>query len=220
MAASGEPVAGSAAGDLAWAGDGRLAEVAHDMRQPLATIRYLLEAAGHGEADAGTHLSLDAISKQVEYLTQLTEQLLSEPVSARTPVDLVALLRGAVASVQADLVKTGVRVELVTPDRLTIDADGVALHRAVVNLVQNAVRGAAPAGNVRLSLACRQGMAQLDIEDSGRGLGDDPPQAGGGRPLGLFITDRLVRAHGGHLVDVGPSADLGGAAVRLLLPAS
>ena len=44
------------------------------MRQPLATIRDLLEAAD-GEADATTHVSLDGISKQVEYLTQLTEQI-------------------------------------------------------------------------------------------------------------------------------------------------
>ena len=45
MAASGERVPGSPAGDLALAGGVRLAEVAHDMRQPLATIRYLLDAA-------------------------------------------------------------------------------------------------------------------------------------------------------------------------------
>ncbi len=200
-------------------GDGRLAEVAHDMRQPLATIRYLLEAAD-GEADAVAHVSLDAIRKQVEYLTELTEQLLSELASARTPVDLVALLHSAVATVRADLVRTGVRVELATPQRLTISADAVALHRAVVNLVQNAIRAAGPAGQVRLSLACRPGLVQLDIEDSGCGLADDPPEAGGGRPLGLYITDRLVRAHGGQLLDVGSSADLGGAAIRVLLPTS
>ncbi|MGZ4665467.1 MAG: sensor histidine kinase [Frankiaceae bacterium] len=219
MAASGERVPGSPAGDLALAGDVRLAEVAHDMRQPLATIRYLLDVAD-GEADAATHVSLDGISKQVEYLTQLTEHLLREPASARTSVDLVALLRGAMATVHADFVKTGVRVELATPERLSVAADGVALHRAVVNLVQNAIRAAAPGGQVRISLARRPGLVQLDIEDSGCGLADDPPEAGGGRPLGLFITDRLVRAHGGHLVDVGRSADLGGAAVRVLLPTS
>jgi len=47
----------------------------------------------------------------------------------------------------------------------------------------------------------------------------DVADLGGERSLGLFITERLVRSHGGHLVDVGPSADLGGAAVRMLLPA-
>jgi signal transduction histidine kinase len=219
---SGEKVRpGSTAGDPASAADRRLAEAAHDMRQPLATIRYLLEMAGDDGAAAATHVLVNEISKHVEYLTQLTEHLLSEPASARASVDLVRLLRDAVATVQAELAKTAVRVEWVTPQRLTVPADEVALHRAVVNLVQNAVRAAAPAGQVRISLARRPGLVQLDVEDSGPGMGADvPPGTGGGRPLGLFITDRLVRAHNGQLLDVGPSADLGGAAVRMLLPTS
>ena len=65
-------------------------------------------------------------------------------------MDVVALLHTVLATVHGELVKDSARVELVTPEQLIISADGVALRRAVVNLVENAIRAAGPTGQVRI----------------------------------------------------------------------
>ena len=196
----------------------RIAEVCHDMRQPLATIQYLLQGGPDYGQDSPIHAHLNEVSKQVDYLTDLTEQLLSEYAVFREPMDVVALLHTVLATVHGELVKDSARVELVTPEQLIISADGVALRRAVVNLVENAIRAAGPTGQVRISAARRPGMVEVDVEDSGPGLSVvGRSEASSEHSLGLFITDQVVRAHGGHLT-VGTSGHLGGAAFRMLLP--
>lgn len=194
--------------------DRRVAEVCHDMRQPLTTIQYLIQGTLDDSQSSLIRGNLSGISAQVDYLTDLTEQLLGESAVVREPVDVRTLLQAVVATVLGESAKDSVRVKLVTPKHIVISADKVALQRAIVNLAENAIRAAGPAGEVRISATARPGMAAICVEDSGPGLGS----AVSPRPsLGLLITEQVARTHGGR-VEVATSDRLGGAAFRLLLP--
>jgi PAS domain S-box-containing protein len=203
----------------------QLAEAYHDMRQPLTTIEYLLHDALTYEDDSASHGTLISIRQQIKYLTDLAAHLLGEYRAVREPVDVGAVLRVAAATVQGESVKDSVPVEVAAPEGLVVSADEVELHRGVVNLVENAIRAAGAAGRVRVSAIRRAGMVALVVEDSGPGYGGEgsagKPGCGGEgdseRSLGLLITDRVARAHGGRL-EWGVSDRLGGAAFRLLLP--
>jgi signal transduction histidine kinase len=192
----------------------RVAEVCHDMRQPLATIQYLVQGVLDDNQSSVIRGNLSGISAQVDYLTDLTEQLVGESAVVREPVEVRTLLQAVVSTVQGESVKDSVRVKLVRPKQIVISADEVALRRAIVNLAENAIRAAGPAGEVRISATARPGMAAICVEDSGPGLAS----AVSPRPsLGLLITEQVARTHGGR-VEVATSDLLGGAAFRLLLP--
>jgi signal transduction histidine kinase len=192
----------------------RVAEVCHDMRQPLATIRYLLENAMHERGSSSIRRHLSGINAQLDYMTDLTERMLGEFAVAREAVEVRALLQAAVVTVQGEAAKSSVRLRLVVPEQVIVWADEVSLRRAIINLTENAIRVAGPAGQVRISASRRPGMVAICVEDSGPGL----EGAVNRRPaLGLLITEQVARVHGGR-VEAAVSSRLGGAAFWLLLP--
>jgi signal transduction histidine kinase len=112
---------------------------------------------------------------------------------------------------------------------VTADADKV---RGILrNLVDNAVRAAGPQGRIHLNVYARDGLAVLDLWDSGPGV---PPSEreriferlvrldhsrsadAGGSGLGLAIARGYARAHSGDLVCLDPGGP--GALFRLTLP--
>jgi two-component system sensor histidine kinase PilS (NtrC family) len=122
------------------------------------------------------------------------------------------------------------------PDCVELEGDADLLHRAVFNLVLNAVQHAGPGGVVRVALACVSpadlpvGVAlrapvRLEVSDTGPGVApEDLPHLfdpffttrEGGTGLGLAMVHRAVEAHGGAiLVERGAE---GGALFCVYLP--
>ena len=192
----------------------RVAEICHDMRQPMATIRYLVENALHDHPSSSMGRYVSGINAQLDYMTDLTERLLGEFVVAREAVEVHALLQAVVATAQGEAARSSVRLTMVVREQMIVWADEVSLRRAIINLVENAIRAAGPAGQIRISSSSRPGMVAICVEDSGPGLNG----AVNPRPaLGLLITEQVARVHGGR-IEAAVSSRLGGAAFWLLLP--
>ena len=98
------------------------------MRQPLATIQYLVQGVLDDNQSSVIRGNLSGISAQVDYLTDLTEQLVGESAVVREPVEVRTLLQAVVSTVQGESVKDSVRVKLVRPKQIVISADEVALR--------------------------------------------------------------------------------------------
>ena len=114
----------------------------------------------------------------------------------------------------------GVRINDVTP--VTVRGDALTLRRAVLNLVENAVKYTPTGGKVELSLTSSNGHASLAVQDTGLGIPAadqkrifepfvrlDAARARetGGTGLGLAIARAIVLAHGGTLtVESHPGA--------------
>lgn len=188
-----------------------IAEVCHDLRQPLATISALAEAATTipGVPDEVRH-RLEQVLAEARRMSDLTRRLLGDTL-ALVPLDASQVAAEVVESARVTFAG---RIEAVASPGTTVIADEPALRRAVANLVENAVRAAGPCGSVLVSVRRSGDWVSLQVDDSGPGFGGAP---NGTARLGLTIVDRVVRSHGGRVsVDRG---SLGGALVRLDLPA-
>jgi len=210
-----------------------VADAGHELRTPLTSLRtnveLLLRAEHSGRplAPAQREALLRDVAAQLAELTQLAGELTAlahdDPAPVLGPVRLDEVAAFAVRRVRA---RAGERVLDVAVQEWEVDdADAAALQRAVVNVLDNAVKFSPPTSTVRVRLA--GGLLTVDDEGPGvphafreeafarfrrgewaRGL----PGSG----LGLAIVAQTVTRHGGSVtLDDAPG---GGTRVRLLLP--
>jgi heavy metal sensor kinase len=197
------------------------ADAAHELRTPLAVLRGSIEVALRGDRSPEEYRRVLASSlEEVERLIRLSEDLLllsrsvAGPEPARAPVDLEPLLL-EVFDVGARLGRAaGVSVRVETAVPASVRGDANALRRALLNLVENAVKYTAAGGKVELALVPDGGWAVLTVADTG--IGVEPADAErifepfvrldaarsrdtGGAGLGLAIARSIVIAHGGTL---------------------
>lgn len=183
--------------------------VCHDVRQELAVIQALVElAAAEPDLPEQSLRRLHQIRARTSYITEMTRQIV-ERTASLIELDLAAFVADAVADVQ---LHTETRCQLqVLP--CTVVADAVLLRRAVLNMLDNAVRAAGPSGLVTVRVSVEGQELLIDIADTGPGFGQGTP---GLASVGLSVVHDCARLHGGR-VDSGTLRS-GGAFVRLRLP--
>lgn len=194
---------------------GRLSSaVAHEIRNPVAMIASSLSLA----RQTGTSPSLqeemfDIATKEAARLEAMTGDFLvyahsKAPVkratSSRALLDYVADLAKAQAA-EADV---AISVEGATQGE--VDVDAFQLHRALLNLVRNAIEASSAGGHVIMGWRPRDdGGVDLYVENEGQPIAADltermfEPFVSGksrGTGLGLSIARSIARAHGGDLV--------------------
>ena len=186
-----------------------LAGISHDMRTPLARLRYALALApevGGGIDErlrAGMERDIDELDGIVGQFIDYVRDGRDEPEQT---VDLVAMLR----ALAEDEARQGRAWTLVLPEAARIPGRPLALRRALANLFDNAARhGAAP---FEAALAREGGDWRLRVGDRGPGV-PAPALTGLGRPfhrvddargtpgsgLGLASVARIAGVHGGDL---------------------
>jgi signal transduction histidine kinase len=207
-----------------------VADAAHELRSPIASLRTQLEVAEHvGEPAPGADLraEVDRLGRLVDDLLLLARADEGDPgLRRREPVELASLLAEAAAGC------AGARVPVVPPagDPQWTIGDPAGLRRVVDNLLSNAVRYAGT--RVILSLRRAGQRVLISVADDGPGI---PPadrdrvfqrftrldgaraRDAGGAGLGLAIVQELVRMHGGSVTladaGLGPLAGRGSAGV-------
>ena len=216
------------------------ADAAHELRTPLTALKGGIEVALRAERPAEEYRrALSSSIEEVNQLIRLAEDLLllsrsTGGLSAvRRPVDLEPLCLEAL-EVGLRLAKgkgVAVRMDPMTP--AVARGDAAALRRALLNLVDNAVKYTPAGGSVVISLERSPEGATLVVEDSGIGIDAADAQRvfepfvrldaarrrdTGGTGLGLAIARSIVLAHGGTLdVESRPGA---GSRFTIRLPAA
>ncbi|MBN1641181.1 MAG: HAMP domain-containing protein [Anaerolineae bacterium] len=197
------------------------ADIAHELRNPLSVIRGNLEAMIDGIYPTDVE-HLGPIYEETLLLQRLVQDLrllsladAGELHLVRSEVDLTALLRGIVESVQAVADDQGVEMAVDLPEeRLTVQGDVDRLRQVVGNLLSNALRYTPAGGTVALRAARAGDRVTIGVADTGAGIAPvDLPhvfdrfyradvardRASGGSGLGLAIVRALVEAHGGQI---------------------
>ncbi|WP_260605241.1 sensor histidine kinase KdpD [Streptomyces sp. WAC01280] len=206
-----------------------LADAAHDLRTPAASLRTLAETALRGETDSTdvhrrTLRLAEGMGRLVDGLLTRARLMSGTATVARQPLRLDQLAE-AVAEEAVEASAAGHRVRVEAEDTVVV-ADPDLVRRAVGNLLGNALaHGHAPGvpADVLVTVA-RDGT--LTVEDAGPGL---PPgvadalferfrSGSGSTGLGLSIASWVAHAHGGTLT-AGPG-EHGGARFVLRLPTS
>jgi signal transduction histidine kinase len=195
----------------------------HDIRHELGTIIMLASAVAVAE-DVGdtSRARIDQLLGETRWLDHLLRRLDEDddrpaPSPERIRVD----------DLTAEVVAA---MRLVTPHEVRLTTgeawahiDPVALWRAVRNVIENACRIAEGRVDVRVETVPGRLLIQVDDDGPGFGTGKGPRNGRGpARPglasLGLGIVHDLVSGYGGRL-EIG-TCEMGGARVRILLPAS
>ena len=221
------------------------ADIAHELRNPLAVQRASLEALQDGVFPL-TPQALEPVLEQNLLLTRLVDDLRTLVLAEtgqlkleRQPTDLAALVERLVerfkpqaAQRQVTLrLENGLSSEAGTDASGMVDLDPLRVEQILNNLLSNALRFTPQAGEIVIGLD-RAGMqVQVSVRDYGPGIPEDAlphiferfyradrsrSRAEGGSGLGLAIALHLAEAHGGTLV--AANLPQGGAVFTLSLP--
>lgn len=219
-----------------------LADASHELRTPLTSIQgyaELFRLAARGGPEELERLDLPVVLQRIEQESNRMEALvedllllarLDEPRSLEpVPVDLSLVAAEACSSTAALHPDTPITFDAPAP----VVVHGVSdhLHRAIVNLVNNAVSHTPPGTAVEVTVAANgvTRLASVTVRDHGPGLTPDalvhvfdrfwqadPARVGAGSGLGLSIVAGIAAEHGGRAV--AANAHDGGAAFTIEVP--
>jgi len=198
-----------------------LAGIAHEVRNPLGGMELFigllregideLTAAQLAEQRGPLREYSDRVERELGYLKGVVNDFLA--FARETPVNVqpcrVREMLEEIASVVAgDASQRELTVAIECPPALELEADGGALRRALLNLVQNSLQ-ATPAGGRVLMRATEQGaQVALAVVDTGKGIPADKlaevetpffTTKEKGTGLGLSIAGKIARVHGGQM---------------------
>jgi signal transduction histidine kinase len=198
-----------------------LSAVAHDLRTPLSALRTATTMGlRHDEESAEpARRSFQLVARQVEKLECLVGDLLEVSTTEAggmrmrlRPCDLGTLVRDTVALFSS----TGRGHELalrVPEEPLHVRCDSSRLAQVLNNLVSNAIKYSPEGGRIEVSIEREAQEALVSVSDEGMGMSDeqleeifDPfsrlprsAQSVSGVGMGLWISKRIVDAHGGSI---------------------
>jgi signal transduction histidine kinase len=201
-----------------------LAAVGHDFRTPLARLRLRADSVADPSVGLAMEQDIGEMERMIDSLLAYLSGDIDNPTEPVAPTD-IAVMCATAADEASD---RGHHVRYAGPDHLVLPVHGIAMKRALLNLLGNALRF----GN-EIEVRLRSGDQRVEIEvaDDGPGIPEHLREEAiqrvarldsartrdtGGFGLGLSIVDRIARMHGGSL-ELGRS-HLGGLAARLRLP--
>ena len=192
------------------------AGIAHEINNPVGIMSsrielMLIEAKEHGLPDSVVD-DLRVLHRHAMRVTDIAAKLLTfarETPAERQPVDVNTVVADALALVEKQLDRSGIRVESRLGSGLSpILGHANALQQVVLNLVTNAGQALGDHGTIRVTTAEDTGRVIVQIVDDGPGI---PPDAlthvfdpffttkATGTGLGLSVTYGIVRDHGGTI---------------------
>ena len=196
-----------------------LATLSHELRNPLAPIRYALELLRCENDDGSPAHPKRVIERQLGHLVHLVDDLLDVTRIAsnkirlrRRRVGLAEVVQQAVEATAPDIEQANHCLVVSLPaDPLWIDADPDRLAQVLTNLLNNAVRYTPSGGRLTLTAAAVHDEVAISVSDTGVGLKSEDrervfemfTQVGepgqGGLGIGLALVKGLVELHGGRI---------------------
>jgi two-component system, OmpR family, sensor histidine kinase CpxA len=216
-----------------------LSVVSHELRSPLTRLSLALGVLRQ-RTEPGMTEFLDRAELEAEHLEELIGQLLTlakidagADLDRAERFDLGTVVQEVAADGDFEAQQRGCSVTANSPATLMMQGVAANVRRAIENPVRNAIRHTQPNTSVEISIQRRgvapASVALIQIRDHGPGVPPDRLEkiflpfhkvegvaAMGGAGLGLAITERIVRSHGGNVW--ATNASDGGLIVAMELP--
>ncbi len=217
-----------------------LNDVSHELRSPLARIQVALGLARR-KVGKDTEKDLDRIEQEANRLNDLVGQILTlarldvlEPDVLEDYVDMSELLKTIVETAEFEARDSNRHVRLISETSCLLKANVELLHRALENIIRNAVYYTEENTIVEVNIQHnteQKGWIDILVCDHGAGVPEEKlsqlfepfvrlsearERSSGGYGLGLAIAERAIRLHGGHIS--ASNCDDGGLCVYIQLP--
>ena len=218
-----------------------LTDISHELRSPLARLNVALELARQ-RSGPEARSALERIDRETSRLNELIQRLLTiariesgDESIEKLPVSLEQVVSEITKDAAFEAQSRHCQVETAIVDECTVLGNPSLLHSAIENVVRNAIRYTLEGSSVQVRLEQGHGPrgpeAVVRVTDSGPGVPEDAldklfrpfyriddarGRQTGGVGLGLAITERAVRLHGGTVKAANRPS--GGLVVEIRLP--
>jgi signal transduction histidine kinase len=187
------------------------AKVAHELKNPLASIKGLCQLVARTPESERTQERLTVVASEISRMETILNEYLSfsRPLEDIKPeaIDLNVLARDVLDVLDGRAVGAGVSLALegAAP---TVQGDPRRLKEALINLVSNAIEATPSGGSVVLRARATTAGVQLDVKDTGRGISPEDLERLGtsffttranGTGLGVVLAQGVIAQHGGSL---------------------
>ena len=199
-----------------------VALISHDLRTPLTSIiGYLELTLDDGNLTEAQRNYLTIVDRNADRLLHLVNDLLfvarleaGELDLHADNLDLVAIVRQSVAEAEPRAAAKGIELSCTVDGPVPVRGDKGRMFQLLDNLVSNAIKFTPEGGDVRVSLGPSNGVARLEVSDTGIGIAADEQKRLfqrffrastanekqiPGTGLGLYIARAIVEAHGGSI---------------------
>ncbi|MBQ2935401.1 MAG: HAMP domain-containing protein [Lachnospiraceae bacterium] len=200
-----------------------VANVSHDFRSPLTSIKGYLEAMIDGTIPEELHGKyLNIVLNETERLTKLTNSLLTlnnlntkGMLLDKTSFDINRVIRNVAASFEGTCRRKTIAIELIlTGDELLVIADIGKIQQVLYNLLDNAIKFSHQDSIIKIETTEKHNKIFVSVKDSGIGIPKDDLKLiwdrfyksdlsrgkdKKGTGLGLSITREIIHAHGEHI---------------------
>lgn len=206
-------------------------ELAHEVRNPLTSMRLDLQRADEEADDPATvRAVVPRVLRQVDRLDRAVTGALrvarGNRIEDRGRVDLADVLRVAAATTKPEFDRRGAALIVAPLDVAhAMDGDAASLEQVFVNLLLNAAQALEVGGRATITVSEREHEISISVRDTGVGMSTHglqrlatpfPSSKRDGVGLGLKIARRIVQTHGGRLeIDSTPGV---GTTVVVTLP--
>jgi signal transduction histidine kinase len=202
-----------------------VANISHDLRSPLASIRGYLETIllkdGQLEPERRREFlrtvlkSVSGFQNLVEELFELAKLETGQVLPKHEPFQIAELVQDVVLKFKPQADASSVTLAADLPEELPpVLADIGMIERVLTNLIDNALRFTPSGRSVRVAVSRQDGGIRIAVADDGLGIapedlphiferffraGPDRDRSAGGAGLGLAIARQIVQLHGGRL---------------------
>jgi len=187
------------------------AKVAHELKNPLASIKGLCQLVARTPDSERTQERLAVVSSEISRMETILNEYLSfsRPLEDLRPeaLDVTAIARDVLDFLAGRADQSGVTMTL-DGGVTTVHGDSRRLKEALINLVSNALEATPSGGTVALRIRNGGGAAVIEVRDTGRGIAPEDLERIGtsffttrpnGTGLGVVLAQGVITQHGGTL---------------------
>lgn len=195
------------------------ADVAHELRTPLATLQSHMEAMVDGiwkpdiERLKSCHEEIMRINRMVGDLQKLAKYESENLILNKTSFDISEIIQNIIKNFEREFMRKEIDVSFIG-EKEFVYADKDKMSQVIVNLLSNALKYTQQGGRVDVTVKASADTTEISIKDNGRGIPDDDlphiferfyradksrNRLTGGAGIGLTITKAIVEAHKGKI---------------------
>ena len=210
------------------------ASVAHEIRNPLSSIRGFAQFLRHSLKDKPQEKEYaETMVTEVDRINRVVTDLLTfaRPMTVEiSPTDITELIEHSIRLVEADALARDVKIQMKVSDLTKLPLDANQITQALLNLLLNALQALPPRGNIEIGAELDAAVSQLHfwVKDDGPGIPPNQIQKifdpfytthEKGTGLGLSIVHKIAENHNGQIrVDSPPKGMARGCCFSIIIP--